>query len=135
QEICLSFRPNISPPTHLIYIGIFSTLPQFPPSHKIAMSLRREWSEFERGMVWGAWLALGKKGVRKVSEITGIPKSTCSDIINMVEEEGLTKPPPRPGRPPVLTDRDLRHLKLTVEKNPLIQCQELSHRTSPLQKP
>jgi len=70
-------------------------------------------------MVYGAWLALGKKDVRSVAEVTGIPKSTCYDIIKMYEEEGVTKPPPREGRPPLMTPRDRRHLALTVEKNPL----------------
>ena len=83
------------------------------------MPLRQEWSEFQREMVWGCWLALEKKGVRKVAEITGIPKSTCNEIIKMYKEEGLTKAPPREGRPPILTPRDQRHLALTVEKNPM----------------
>ena len=80
---------------------------------------RREWSEFERGMVWGCWLALGKKGIREVAEITGIPKSTCSDIIKKYEEEGVAKPSPRQGRPPLLTARDERHLGRTTANNPM----------------
>jgi hypothetical protein len=54
-----------------------------------------------------------------VAEVTGIPKSTCHDIIKKFEEEGVKKPSPRPGRPRILTSRDDRHLVQIVEKNPL----------------
>lgn len=86
---------------------------------------KHEWSEFERGMVWGCWIALGKKGIRKVAEITGIPKSTCGDIIKLYEEHGITKPPPREGKARTLTARDERHLTLTVEKNPLMPLERI----------
>lgn len=79
---------------------------------------RHEWSEWHRGMVWGCWLAQGKKGIRRVAELTGIPKSTCNDIIKAYEEHGVQKPPPRPGRPPILKARDMRHLNWVVERNP-----------------
>ena len=85
---------------------------------------RHEWSEFDRGMIWGCWLGLGKKSIRKVAEVTGIPKSTCHDIIKKFEEEGVKKPSPRPGRPRILTSRDDRHLVQIVEKNPLTEFSE-----------
>ena len=43
----------------------------------------------------------------------------------MYEEEGVVKPAPRQGRPLVLTERDRRHLELTVEKNPLTPLPEI----------
>ena len=121
---------NISPPRRPIRVRFFfnssSDLPlpiaRLKPPKPIIMPeqpTRREWTEFERGMVWGCWLALEKKGIRKVAELTGIPKTTCGVIIKKYEEEGVTRPPPRQGRQRAMTERDERHLKITVEKNPL----------------
>lgn len=84
---------------------------------------RKEHSEFERGEVVGAW----KCGIseRKISEALKIPKSTVHDIISTYKNHGITKPPPRNGKPSTLTERDDRHLIRILNNNRRTNIREL----------
>src|SRR5947209_17060184 len=81
---------------------------------------RKELSEFQRGEIIGAWKCreLGKKpiSVRKIGELLGHPKSTVQDVITAYKN-GCETPAPRSGRPPILNDRDGRHLKKVLNTN------------------
>ena len=81
---------------------------------------RKELSEFQRGEIIGAWKCreLGKKpiSVRKIGESLGHPKSTVQDVITAYKN-GCETPAPRSGRPPILNDRDGRHLKKVLNTN------------------
>src|SRR5215467_13585242 len=47
---------------------------------------------------------------REIEEKTGQPKTTIHDTIERYRETGTATPVPRTGRPPILNDRDQRHL-------------------------
>jgi len=72
------------------------------------MTQRRELTDFERGMVIG--LHKGNHGASEIARILEMRRETCRDIIKRFCEEGLTKPAPRSGRPPLLTEREERTL-------------------------
>ena len=72
------------------------------------MTQRRELTDFERGMV--IRLHKGNHGASEIARILEMRRETCRDIIKRFCEEGLTKPAPRSGRPPLLTEREERTL-------------------------
>ena len=65
-------------------------------------------SVFERGMI--IRLHKGKHDAADIQKILGIPRTTCNNVINKFEKDGLTETLPRSGRPPLLTERDERTL-------------------------
>jgi transposase len=76
---------------------------------------RHELSEFDRGRIVGAHDA--GMSERQIVEMYGFPKTTVHRTIKDFEEHGIVEARPRSGRPPVLDDRDKRHLVQIVEKN------------------
>jgi transposase-like protein len=76
---------------------------------------RRELSEGERGEVIG----MRKAGVSyaAIGRELSINSETVRKIWNYYEETGARKPPPRPGRPTILQERDRRVMKRHVTKN------------------
>jgi len=76
---------------------------------------RHELSEFDRGRIVGAHDA--GMSERQIVEMYGFPKTTAHRTIKDFEEHGMVKARPRSGRPPILDDRDKRHLTQIVEKN------------------
>lgn len=83
---------------------------------------RKELSEFQRGEIIGAWKCDFSE--RKISEILNYPKSTVHDVITMYKN-GLETAPSRSGRPPIITERDGRHLMNNLNKNRKTNIQEL----------
>lgn len=79
------------------------------------MPKSRELTVFERGMIVG--LHKGKHSATDIQKILGIPRATCIDVINKFENEGLTEPLPRSGRPPLLTEREGRTLVRVTKDN------------------
>ena len=79
------------------------------------MTERQELNEFERGLIIGGWLFGHSE--REIEEKTGHPKSTIHDTIARYRENGTATTALRTGRPPILTDRDKRHLEITVRTN------------------
>lgn len=79
------------------------------------MSVRLELSEAERGMIIGAH-RFGHS-IREISGKFRIPQSTVRDVLAKWENEGVTKPQPRPGRPSKFTERDRRCLRRVVKSN------------------
>ena len=79
------------------------------------MAERQELTEFERGLIIGGYLFGHSE--REIEEITAHPKSTIHDTIERYCETGTVTPAPRTGRPPILTDRDKRHLEIVVRTN------------------
>ncbi len=89
---------------------------------------RKELSEFQRGEIIGAWKCrefCEKLSERKISEILGYPKSTVHEVIAAYRDHGIEKPSPRSGRPPILTERDGRHLMQILNKNHKTNLNEL----------
>lgn len=76
---------------------------------------RRELTEFERGEIVGAHRC-GKSQL-EIAEIFGFARTTVQRVIKQFEENGLTKPAPRSGRPPKLDDNDKIRLAKLVEEN------------------
>jgi transposase len=89
---------------------------------------RKELSEFQRGEIIGAWKCrefCEKLSERKISEILGYPKSTVHEVIAAYRDHGIEKPSPRSGRPPILTERDGRHLMQILNKDRKTNLNEL----------
>ncbi|GBB86285.1 hypothetical protein RclHR1_12700003 [Rhizophagus clarus] len=84
---------------------------------------RKELTAFERGEVIGAW----KCGIseRKISEALSHPQSTIHDVISVYKSCGHETLPSRPGRNPIMTERDSRHLVRILKQNRKTNLQEL----------
>src|SRR5262245_37697815 len=54
---------------------------------------------------------------REIDEKTEHPKTTIHDTIERFRETDTVTPLPRVGRPPILSDRDKRHLERIVRSN------------------
>jgi len=50
------------------------------------------------------------KSYRQIANETGISKDAAREIIKYWTTTGKLNPPSRPGKPPVLSERDIRHL-------------------------
>lgn len=88
------------------------------------MPKSRERSDFERGMIIG--LHKGKHNATDIQKILGIPRTTCIDIINKFENDGVTESLPRTGRPPLLTDREERTLVRVTKDNRKESLEEIT---------
>ena len=76
---------------------------------------RKELSCFQRGQIIGAW----KMGttLRKIAQMLDYSHSTVQKVIKAYKDYGYAKPPPRKGRPKVLTERNKRALLRVVKKD------------------
>ena len=74
-----------------------------------------ELTVFEREMIIG--LHKGKHNATDIQKILRIPRTTCISIINKFENDGLTEPLPRSGRPHLLTEREWRTLVRVTKDN------------------
>ena len=83
---------------------------------------RKELSEFQRGEIIGAWKC--DLSVRKISELLDHPKSTVHEVI-IAYKDGFETLPSRSGRPPIITERDGRHLMQTLNKDRKTNINEL----------
>ena len=79
------------------------------------MPKTRELSEFERGEIIGLWK--GGYVERDIMDILDHPKSTIHNIIEKYKIEHQISNAPRSGRPPKLTERNVRYLVKTVKKD------------------
>jgi len=79
------------------------------------MTERQELTEFERGLIMGGY-PFGHSE-REIEEITSHAKSKIHDTIERYCKTGTVTPAPRTGRPPILTDRNKRHLEIVVRTN------------------
>lgn len=79
------------------------------------MPKTRELSEFERGEIIGLWK--GGHVERDIVNILDHPKSTIHNIIDKYKTEHQISNAPRSGRPPKLTERNVRYLVKTVKKD------------------
>ena len=61
-----------------------------------------------------------------------LKRNTVQKVWHYYEKTGLVSPPPRPGRPPIFTDRDRRQLKRYVRANRVNRRQALSDITATL---
>ena len=89
------------------------TLPillKMPPN-----STRREYSTEIKERIIGMCLA-GSKQVT-IAETLGVPKSSVNDIWQRYLKKGNTENTPRPGRPPLTTERDERQLVNIIKKD------------------
>jgi transposase len=85
-------------------------------------SERKELSAFQRGEIIGAWKC--KLTEREIGKLLEHPKSTVHNVI-AAYKEGIEVPAPRSGRPPILTERDGRHLMQILNKNRRTNINEL----------
>ena len=83
------------------------------PLHLLA--IMTELTEFERGIIIGAWLF--DHSEREIEAKTGYAKSTIHDTIERYRETGGATSRPRSGRPQLLSDRDKWHLVRIVQSN------------------
>ena len=79
------------------------------------MPKTRELSEFDRGEIIGLWK--GGHVERDIVNILDYPKSTIHNIIEKYKTEHQISNAPRSGRPPKLTERNVRYLVKTVKKD------------------
>ena len=79
------------------------------------MPKKRELTEFERGEIIGLWK--GGHSERNIMEILGHPKTTIHDIITKYKNLGNVTDVPHSGRPPKLTEREVRSLVKIVKKD------------------
>jgi transposase len=84
---------------------------------------RKELSAFQRGEIIGAWKCDFSE--RKIADLLKYPKSTVHDVIVAYRDHGYETLPPQSGRPPVLTERDGRHLIQILNKNRRTNINEL----------
>ena len=82
---------------------------------QLILSEMSELTEFERGIIIRGWLFGHTE--QEIEAITGHPKSTVHDTIERYSETGVGSSRPRSGRPPILTDRDKRHIVRIVKSN------------------
>lgn len=84
---------------------------------------RKELTAFECEEVIGAW----KCGIseRKISEALNHSQSTIHDVISVYKSCGHETLPSRPGRNPIMTERDSRHLVRILKQNRKTILQEL----------
>jgi hypothetical protein len=83
---------------------------------------RKELTEFQRGEIIGAWKC--NLSERKISDILNYSKSTVHNVI-ITYKGGFEILPPRSGRPPIITERDGRHLMQTLNKDRKTNITEL----------
>ena len=83
------------------------------PLHLLA--IMTELTEFERGIIIGAWLFDHSEW--EIEAKTGYAKSTIHDTIERYRETGGATSRPRSGRPQLLSDRDKWHLVRIVQSN------------------
>jgi transposase len=89
------------------------------------MSQRQELTAFERGEIVGAWRMGNNKKV-EISSTLGYNYTTVVDVIKKYEEDNITVPLPRPGRPPLLKDRDVRQLTRIRKKDRSATLEEIT---------
>src|SRR5438128_9023740 len=68
--------------------------------------------------------------IRKISSILNIPTSTIHETIGKHKNHQLNLSIPKKGKKPILSRRDITHLKHIVQKNPRLSASDL-HRNLP----
>lgn len=86
-------------------------------------TIRRELTPFQRGEIVGAWKCGMSEG--NIAKILKHPPSTVHKIIVTYRDCNQEIPPPRVGRPKILTDRDNRALLRVLKKNRRTNIKEL----------
>ncbi|GBB85332.1 hypothetical protein RclHR1_01190008 [Rhizophagus clarus] len=92
------------------------------------MPKKRELTEFERGEVIGLWK--GGHTERNINEILDIPKTTIHNTIMDYKNSEKISAAPRSGRPPKLTERDLRHLSKIIKEDRQQSLEEITKKIS-----
>ncbi len=67
----------------------------------------------------------GKGTQEEIANIFGIGLSSLGRYLRQYEKSGDLTPKPHPGRPPMLGERELQHIKGWVEARPDIELKEL----------
>jgi transposase len=118
----LFLKPVLSIILLLICLWFFLTHSHTLPYSNMIVK-RKELSAFERGEVIGAW----KCGIseRKIGEALSHPQSTIHDVISAYKNLGCKTLPSRPGRNPIITERDGRHLLRILKSDRKTNLQEL----------
>ena len=70
------------------------------------------------------------KSYRQIANETGISKDAAREIIKYWTTTGELNPPSRPGKPPVLSERDIRHLVRLSDSHPRATLAELAQEAS-----
>ena len=70
------------------------------------------------------------KSYRQIANETGISKDAAREIIKYCTTTGELNPPSRPGKPPVLSERDIRHLVRLSDSHPRATLAELAQEAS-----
>ena len=88
---------------------------------------RKELSASTRGQIWGQY----DRGaaVRQISRDLNIPRSTVAYTITNRDKFIDGKTPPRPGRPPKLSDRNVRSIISQARRDPFISYKRLAQNT------
>lgn len=98
-----------------LLLSLFTNFLRKIQAFHFILSEMAELTEFERGVIIGGWLFGHSE--REIEVKTGHPKSTIHDTIERYHETGAGTSRPRSGRPPILTDRDKRHIVRIVRSN------------------
>ena len=89
------------------------------------MSKRRELTPFERGEIIGAW-RMGGHSRDEIASTLGYTYPTVCDVIRKYEKDNITIPLPRPGRPALLDNRDIRRLTHIRKKDRTATLEEVT---------
>jgi hypothetical protein len=90
-----------------------------------SMGRSGELSKLECGLVIGRHIS--KKSVRDIVTLLKLPKSTVGDVIVKWKRECTTTTKQRPGRPRLMTERDLRVLKKVVHETRQTSNETITH--------
>ena len=95
-------------------------------NNKILTVKRQELNEFERGKI----IALSEEGqsVRQISKNLGHPKSTVQDTITHYKTKGNVKDEYRSGHPPLLDEKNMKHLEKIIKNDPNITSEMIQEK-------
>lgn len=88
-----------------------------PRSNELSMELK--------GQIVG--MASCGKSARQIGRELGVADTTVGYILRRFKETGTNENLPRPGRPPVLTERDKNHLKTIVKRERFTSLREITN--------
>jgi len=94
------------------------------------MPKTREYTEFERGEIIGLWK--GGHSERDIVSILEFPKTTIHDTIERYKKENQISDAPRSGRPPKLSERNIRELVKIVKEDRQQSLREITEKFNDL---
>ena len=95
------------------------------------MPKTRELTEFERGQIIGLWLG-DRHSEREIESTLNIPKTTVHNTIVKYKNDKQISSAPRSGRPPKLSERNIRQLVNIVKEDRQQSLEEITDKFNKL---